>query len=428
MRSKRSLAIVTCMLVLLTGLLARAEQPPEGVWLSGDLHVHTIWSKDACETPTMKNTRDASNPSKACDDPSTWGWAPEEQLARAADRGMDFVALTDHNTNRHLSDPKLLAYAGPTIMVPGVEFTLSGGEGHANLLGWTAGKPADPTPADGHYTAADIETIVDLVHASGALFSINHPLNPAWGLGFPNADSVEVWNFPWSSMVLPVIGSENTRAVDWWQQHYLATGRHAAAVGGSDNHWRSTGEVQGVGQPTTWVFAEDRSVAGILTGIRAGRTSVSAEPPATGGARLFLEADADGDGVYESMVGDTVASGTRAFRARISGGAGMVLRVISPGGIVHETPIAATDATIPFTATIPSGAWVRAEVFVPDLSSERSSACRTLGVDDTMDEVNRTLTGIGEMLIPGASETRPVNTGPCVVTQMEALTSPIWVS
>ena len=44
--------------------------------------------------------------------------------------------------------------------------------------------------------------------------------------------------------------------------------------------------IAGVGQPTTWVHAADASVSAILDGIRAGRTTVSAQPPAMGGARL----------------------------------------------------------------------------------------------------------------------------------------------
>lgn len=421
---RTSLIVAGLSLVLGTAGGNLRAATPEGEWIAGDLHVHSIWSKDVCETPQFKNTRDASNPTKPCDDPSTWGWAPEEQLARAQDRGLGFIALTDHNTNKHLTDPAVTGYTGATIAVPGVEFTLSGGEGHANLLGWTHGKPADPTPGDGHYTAADIQAIVDTAHAEGSLVSINHPLNPSWGLGYPDVDSVEVWNYPWSSMVLPVIGSENTRAITWWEQHYLETGQRVAAVGGSDNHWRSTGEIQGVGQPTTWVFATDRSVDGILDAIRSGRTSVSAEPPGKGGARLRFEADADGDGTFESMIGDEIPAGMRAFRARVEGGAGMILRIVSEAGIVYETLVDAGDDTLAFSA--PVGDWIRAELFVPDASSERRGACAALGVDQTMDEVNEMLVGIGETVIEGASETRPINMGPCVVAQMEAMTSPIY--
>lgn len=408
-------------LLILAGLLPANATPPAGVWLAGDLHVHTIWSKDVCETPQLKNTRDASDPSKPCTDPTTWGWAPEQQLQNAQQRGMHFLALTDHNTNRHLSDPALLAYDGPVTMLPGVEFTLDGGEGHAGILGWTHGKPADPTPADGRYTASDMGSIADAAHAAGALFSINHPMNPAWGLGFPDADAVEVWNYPWSSMVLPVIGSENTRAVGWWEDNYLRAGRRAAAVGGSDNHWRSTGEVQGVGQPTTWVFASENSVDAILAAIRAGRTTVSAEPPARGGARLFLTSG-------DAIVGDTVDAGPQTFSIRIEGGAGSVVRAVTPDGIAFEAPVTSADETVEFAVTLPAGGWLRAELFIPDLSSERAAACKTSGADRATDDLNEALTGAGETFIDGASETRPLNVGPCVVAQMLALTSPIWAS
>lgn len=424
---RRVVLSLTLLAVSFGGPITRATADPEGVWLAGDLHVHTIWSKDVCETPTMKNTRDASKPNEPCGDPTTWGHTPGEQLQLAQERGLDFLALTDHNTNRHLSDPDVTTYRGPLVVVPGTEFTLDGGEGHAGLLGWLDGKPEDPTPGDGHYTAADMQAIADLAHSADALFSINHPVNPAWGLGYPDADSVEVWNYPWYSQVLPIVGSDPTMSVAWWERNYIAQGRHAAAVGGSDNHWRSTERVQGVGQPTTWVFARDRSMHGVLDAIRAGRTTVSAEPPASGGARLWIDADADGDGVYEAMVGETVAAGATRIRVRATGGAGNILRLVVAGER-YETLLTENDATVTYDLPLASGAWARAELFVPDLSGPRADACATYGVQDRVEDVNRALVDVVANVIPAAREVRPIDTGPCAMAYMSALTSPIYAA
>jgi hypothetical protein len=111
---------------------------------------------------------------------------------------------------------------------------------------------------------------------------LNHPFygtpgELAWGysveasLGF---DAVEVWNIHWLARhdVIPFLDSDNHLSLPWWESEFVAR-RRIAAVGGSDNHWRATTAVQGVGQPTTWVHAADRSPAAILDG-RPGRADV----------------------------------------------------------------------------------------------------------------------------------------------------------
>ena len=83
-----------------------------------------------------------------------------------------------------------------------------------------------------------------------------------------------------------------------------------AATGGSDSHWVSTTAARA--RPPTWVYVSKLSVNGVLDGLRAGHTSVSAEPPAYAGPRVLLEADARGDGRYEAIAGDTIRRGTPA--------------------------------------------------------------------------------------------------------------------
>jgi len=126
--------------------------------------------------------------------------------------------------------------------------------------------------------------------------------------------------------------------------------------------------VQGVGQPTTWVFARERTPGGILEGIRAGRTFISHQPPNLAGPRLFLE----GDG---TMVGDEVAPGTR-LRVRIEGGTGTFLRVIGTGSEPLGEPVQVTGPAFVHEFDAPAApGWVRAELFAPDLAAERQALC-----------------------------------------------------
>ena len=171
---------------------------------------------------------------------------------------------------------------------------------------------------NGDKSAAAVQAVADALRADGGVFQVNHPakrldrLPARHRLGATSTtsqpDTVEVWNI--SRLYQPPLpsGSNNDDAVRYWEG-WLDRGAKIAATGGSDNHWRSTFAAQGVGQPTTWVFARERTRAGILEGLRAGRTFISHQPPNLGGPRLFLE----GDG---TMVGDEVAPGTPLQGAR----------------------------------------------------------------------------------------------------------------
>ena len=160
----------------------------------------------------------------------------------------------------------------------------------------------------GDSSAAAVNTIADQLRADGGVFQINHPSGDItqrfdqcsdtaaldWQYGYDvRPDTLEVWN----------VTSSIQFAETYWEC-WLARGAHVGATGGSDSHWLSTTAVQGVGNPTTWVFAHDRSRAGVAAALGAGRTTISRLAPAQGGAPLLLQADRDGNGAFESMVGD----------------------------------------------------------------------------------------------------------------------------
>jgi hypothetical protein len=131
------------------------------------------------------------------------------------------------------------------------------------------------------------------------------------------------------------------------------------------------------------VFAKDDTVPAILDGIRKGRTFVTDQPPNAQPPQVFLEADRNGNGVYESMVGDVVPPGTQ-LRVRVKGGAGTLVRIIGPPGRQAFPPVPVTSSDFEHDFKMPADdAWVRAELFDPDLAEQRNAGCDGLGVGGT---------------------------------------------
>ena len=390
-----------------------APEGPSGEWLAGDLHVHTCYSHDAYCPPDDFNT--------SPEEFYTLSGSVEERFIEAAARGLDYLAITDHHDDNRPDEsgagggPVRAPWEDPgfgthgVIGLPGYENSLSG---HAQMLGATKvywlPKTADGSPDK---SAAAVQAIADQLRADGGVFQANHPTDPPhdlrervqhptgglpplvplacdntgwmdWGYAFDvTVDSVEVWNF--SHALQPPIPamSGNSDAVRYWEC-WLQRGDQVAATGGSDSHWLSLSAVQGPGNPTTWIFARDRSVASILKALEEGRTSVSILPPTEGAIQLYLEADGNGDGNFESIVGDTVTPGSK-MRVRASGlpGAGFV-EIRANGQTIHSDAPLLPGGDFTFDAPNEAG-WVRATLAIPDGKDARIENCEPVVSGET---------------------------------------------
>lgn len=350
--------------------IAAEPRPPsvQGEWLAGDLHVHTCYSHDVYCGPGDDNT--------GADEFYTAGFTVAQRFLEAAARGLDFLAISDHNDVRSVSDPGFGTQG--VIGIPAYENSL---RGHAQMLGATTVYDA------GDRSTAAVLDLRDALRRAGGVFQINHPADDLqtamatcvdttgldWQYGYEVApDTIEVWNV--SPLLQPPApsGNSNDDAIKYWEC-WLARGARVAATGGSDAHWAATA-AHGAGHPTTWVFARGHSAPGVLQGLREGRTSVSLVPPAEGGLQLLLEGDADGDGVYESLIGDAVPPGA-ALRVRALGwpGAGVV-QVRVNGRTLVDGALLAPGGEVRFSAPAEPG-WVRATLLVPDASAERTARC-----------------------------------------------------
>jgi len=239
------------------GLPVRYEitYTPKGPrWLSGDLHMHSDASDGQHDIYTLT------------------------KMAR--DRGLDFIAVANHNN--YSENLRLPAVPGLTLL-PAVEWTHY--RGHMNFFGVAA-------PFENSFIANSEEEMLALVahaRAKGALVSVNHPkcnFCPYLWRGEDCFDLAEVWNGP--------MRKANLDAIAWWHG-LLARGKKLPLVGGSDYH-RDRHPVR-FAHPITRVYAQSPSAGDILEAIAGGRSYVTAS---VGGIVLDMRCDGAG-------MGDTVA-------------------------------------------------------------------------------------------------------------------------
>jgi hypothetical protein len=346
-------------LVCAVALLALPGSATAGRWVAGDLHVHTTYSHDSYGGPSDDNT--------GPEDAYTLGHTVTDDFAIARTRGLDFLAISDHNDVRSQSDPGF--GTSGVLGLPAYENSLNG---HAQMLG------ATHLFDNGDKSTAAVLALENALHAEGGLLQANHPNDPRWGYGYDvPVDTVEVWNLPWYYQPPLPSSSNNTWALHYWEG-WLDRGAHVAATGGSDSHWVSTTAAQGPGQPTTWVYVRELSVRGVLAGLRAGHTFVSAQPPAYRGARVFLEADRNRDGRYESIAGDTVKRHSR-LRVRVVGAPGAYVRIVTDGGREAFPPVLVKGVRYTKRFRLRGEqTWVRAEVYGEDVQQGRQQSCTAI--------------------------------------------------
>ncbi len=304
-----------------TALPASPPRQEHAGWLRGELHCHT-WHSDGDDSAA-------------------------EVVALARNRGLAFLAITDHNS---ISSQRELAglHDPGLILIRGLEVTTF--KGHWNVWGiddWVDFRVLEPDEM-----AAAIQFAVE----RGAVTSCNHPkpFGPPWEYEqVAGYHCVEVWNGPWHTL--------NQASLDFWAQQ-LAHGRRIPAIGGSDYHRKSQlagTSPRGPGTPTVWAYVpHSPDASGILQAIRQGHTSLSAEPD---GPFLELRAGAE----FASIAGDALprpAEGPLPIRLRCLRGANCRLALLDQRGALLERPITGPDETVSAALEVGESLFVRAEL------------------------------------------------------------------
>ncbi|MGN6474612.1 MAG: hypothetical protein ACTHK4_13325, partial [Mycobacteriales bacterium] len=303
-----------------------------------------------------------------------------------------------HNNVVNQTDPAVLAWekAHPAfVSIPGYENSQAG---HVQMLGarscygnhgpTRAVIECDTTPTD--KSARGMRELANGLRRQGGVFQINHPSDMNWLHAYGRKvvpDTIEVWNIgPWAFQHPLPSANDNNFSLRWYDG-FLRQGDEIAATGGSDSHWRLTDSIQGVGDPTTWVYVTQRSIQGVLAGLRAHHTFVSDLPPAEDVAQLYLEADADHDGRYEAIAGSEVAPGA-AYRIRtVNALPGSIVRIVTDSAtVLVRLPAAGTMTFRPGVDGIPAAKlFVRSELLAPDGRQLRTDSCdKVLGSQTTI--------------------------------------------
>lgn len=229
-------------------------------WYRGDLHMHDAHSDGSCLSQSGKKV--------PCPLYKT--------VETAAERGLDFIAISDHNTTSQYNDMReLQPYFDRLLLIPAREITTF--QGHANVYG-----PTDFI--DFRLTSPHVPNfnrLLDEVQSEHGILSINHPGIPSgescMGCGWtvPNTDFSRV-------TAIEVINGGTAdgphSGIPFWQQQ-LNNGFRLTALGGSDNHDSAlkAQTYSAIGHPTTVIHAENLSENAILDAIRAGHVFVDAQ-------------------------------------------------------------------------------------------------------------------------------------------------------
>ena len=233
----------------------------EAGWYRGDLHLHDAHSDGSC--------RSQSGAKVPC---------PLFLTAQAAvARGLDFIALTDHNTTSQANAIReLQPYFDQLLLLPGREITTF--SGHANLFGSLA-------PLDFRVSGdRDWNAVLRDAQRLQAVVSINHPIRPSdercMGCGWTPSPAADLGLLQAVEVVNGLDADSPYSGIPFWHAQ-LNAGHRLTAIGGSDNHdaGLSASGVGGgtVGQPTTVVHARELSMPAVLDGIRAGEVFIDVQ-------------------------------------------------------------------------------------------------------------------------------------------------------
>jgi hypothetical protein len=286
----------------------------------------------------------------------------------AARRGLDFIAITDHNAHSQYDAMReLQPYFDKVLLIPGREITTF--HGHINFLGST-----DYVDFRlGSKQVPDMNTLLRSADRVGGLTSINHPNDPSgeqcMGCGWTPTTKVDMHLLTAVEAVNG--GSEQSGISDlpFWNEQ-LNRGCRLTGIGGSDNHRAAQplDRLGSIGSPTTVIHATELSTPAILAGIRAGHVFIDV----AGSRDRLLEVTAR-NGNQAARIGDLLKAGKGEnvdFDLRVTAAAGGKVQWLEDGKEMEASSgsSVSTAEQSSFLSWTSDGLrhWFRAQVAGPD--------------------------------------------------------------
>ncbi len=277
------------------------------ILLKGDLHCHSSFSHDS----DVK---------------------AEQVISDSVTAGYDFIALTEHNTLRHLKEDHSTE---DLIVLPGYELTLQ--SGHYNVFGLR------DFAQRASMAKAELVTYLASLKEQGALIQVDHPNDAKYysRYGYEmDVDMIEVFN--------GAVREDDLKTLDEYQA-LLAEGRKVILTGGTDAHKNHTQRLE-----FNCVLATEKTSEAILEAIAAGR--------------LYVTMGADGPALSltcgEAVMGATVSAATDSEVIVEATGLlpGSVVKIYGDAGMVRESATVASD-TVTVSLKPEGMKFVRAEVW-----------------------------------------------------------------
>jgi hypothetical protein len=282
-------------------------------------------------------------------------------IRRAESTGLDFLAIADPGSVAAALDPDFTSQK--LVLIPAYEW------GTDELGSVLVFAPDEVFARDVSRTEA--QALAVRLQARGGLFSIAHPASPDrpwnWGLNYFNG--VEVWWRDWRRLrpiglanlsdewrsrdeegdfKYPIAVAAATRGLSGNGQatifYDIATthGMKAAVTAGTG----SKGRKERLGSPVTFVYAREKSLNGMLEGIRKGRTYVS---KSIDGPFIEFQADILSDDQIDVGMGGIIPINVKSrFIAGVSGAKGAQLEVLMNGYPIRSQPIESDKLTMSF--------------------------------------------------------------------------------
>lgn len=310
---------------------------PQAGWYRGDFHTHTNFSDGY--------------------------YSPRDLVEVAQSEGLDFIAITDHNTVDAFSK---FDEVSDILVIPGLELTMK--EGHYNVFGLEGAFDWLPDvcvwPGYLSHPSGPYDTPTQLMQhlaKQGLLNSINHPLLSPWDWLDYDTDlryvhCLEIFNDPvWSDN-----DWANPQAVAMWTQ-WLNAGYRITAIGGTDYHTPQLKPgykaPQRLGLASTYVYADELSGAAILAGVHQRRVYVTLGP------KVIFQACLKGK-TYEIGADLGEVDGALEFNGTVSHHSSVQLQLIKNGHVAARMALDDGNGALQYIDKSAStdSAWYRLDV------------------------------------------------------------------